>query len=64
MANNAYLIISDLHDFYKNIENRINYVKEIDVVKQKILEIGIKYREAGWNVNSKQLLDASKKVIY
>lgn len=52
MANNAYLIISDLHDFYKNIENRINYVKEIDVVKQKILEIGIKYREAGWNVNA------------
>lgn len=51
MANNAYLIVSDLHDFYKNIENRINYVHEIDFVKQEILKIGLQYRENGWDVN-------------
>ena len=51
MAKSAYLIVSDLHDFYKNLENRVDYVGEIEFVKEHILEVGLKYRNLGYEVN-------------
>lgn len=51
MGKSAYLIVSDLHDFYKNLENRVNYLGEIEFVKERILEYGLKYRDAGYEVN-------------
>lgn len=50
MAKNAYLIISDLHDYYKNLDNRVNYPGEIDKVKEKIVEVGMRYKELGYDV--------------
>lgn len=49
MGKNAYLIISDLHDYYKNIDNRFDYPGEIAKVKEYILELGAAYRSKGYN---------------
>lgn len=47
---NAYLITSDLHKSGKNKANRINYVKEVEYVEDKLIEIANSYRNQGFNV--------------
>lgn len=46
---NAYVIITDTHFTYKNKPNRHDYLYEIDYVKSKIDEIGLKYKSMGYN---------------
>lgn len=50
MAKSAYLLVSDLHMHVKQKENRFNYAAEIDDVCKKIVDVGMKYKEAGYNV--------------
>lgn len=47
---NAYLIITDIHDHYCNTTNRINYLKEIDLIREKIISIGMHYQNLYDNV--------------
>lgn len=52
MGKNAWLIVSDLHLYYKNISSRIDYVREMRDIRGKIIELGVKYKELGYdNVN-------------
>lgn len=48
MAKNVYHVITDLHDSDKKKNNRIDYSAEIDFVKDKILEICLKYKQMGF----------------
>ena len=57
---NVYLIISDIHDHYCNVTNRINYVKEIDFVREKIISLGRTYKDNADNVNLILLGDVFK----
>lgn len=50
MGKNAWLIVSDLHLYYKNLSSRIDYVAEMQRVRSKIVRIGERYRSAGWSV--------------
>ena len=61
MAKNAYLIISDLHDFCKNLDNRYDYPGEINQVKEKIIELGMLYRERGFNVTAVLMGDVNNR---
>lgn len=71
MAKNAYLIISDLHDYCKNIDNRVDYPGEIMKVKNKILELGLMYKEKGYNpialllgdVNNRSYQNVNKAIL-
>lgn len=47
---NAYMIVTDMHLFYKNLRNRVNYQMETDLVWKKIYELVHKY-ETDYNVN-------------
>lgn len=42
---NAYLIVTDLHMFYKNLRNRVDYGGEISFAWDKIMEIVAKYEK-------------------
>ena len=42
MAQIAYLLVSDLHDQDRNIDNRYDYPGEVMQVKDKILELGLR----------------------
>lgn len=46
----VYLIISDLHDFYKNKAARFDYVSEIEFVKRKIESLVVSYKHQGFKV--------------
>ena len=48
---NVYLVISDLHDYYKTKPNRFDYVKEIEHVKNYINILIEKYKNLGYDVN-------------
>ena len=61
MAKNAYLIISDLHDFCKNLDNRYDYPGEINQVKEKIIELGMLYKERGFNVTAVLMGDVNNR---
>lgn len=61
MEKNAYLIISDLHDFCKNLDNRFNYPNEIDLVKEKIIELGVMYKNRGYDVTAILLGDVNNR---
>lgn len=50
MGKNAYLIISDIHESYKNKENRYNYIDEVSFVKNKIVDVSEKYKSLGYDV--------------
>lgn len=50
MNKTAYIIISDLHASYKNIENRNDYLYEIDYVIHKIISLGSDYKNKGYKV--------------
>lgn len=50
MAKNAYLIISDLHDHCRNLENRYDYPGEVNDVKSRIIDLGVQYKEKGYDV--------------
>jgi hypothetical protein len=60
-----------LHDFCSNLDNRIDYPGEIEEVKQKILQLGVKYKENGFNpiailmgdVNNRSYRDVNKAVL-
>lgn len=47
---NAYLIVTDIHDHYRNTSNRIDYLREIDFVKEKIVSFGLSYQKKCDNV--------------
>lgn len=47
---NVYLVITDLHKYYKDKIARTNYVKEIDYVEDKIKELISYYKSMGYNV--------------
>ena len=51
MAQIAYLLVSDLHDQDRNIDNRYDYPGEVMQVKDKILELGLRYHDMGYEVN-------------
>lgn len=57
---NVYLIVSDIHDNYCNAENRIDYVKEIDMVREKLINLGLMYKEKADNVYLMLLGDVFK----
>lgn len=57
---NVYLIISDIHDHYCNVANRINYLQEIDQVREQIIILGKKYKAEADNVNLILLGDVFK----
>ena len=61
MGKNVYLIISDLHDFHKNIDNRFDYPGEIMKVKEYILELAQKYTEQGYNTYAILLGDVNNR---
>lgn len=61
MEKHAYLIISDLHDFCKNLDNRIDYPGEISEIKEHILRIGMEYAEKGYTVNAILLGDINNR---
>lgn len=46
---NAYIIITDTHFTYKGKSNRYDYLFEINYVKSKIDEVGLKYKSLGYN---------------
>lgn len=48
MGRIAWLIVSDLHLYYKNISSHLDYVQEMLDVRQKILNVAIKYRKDGY----------------
>lgn len=48
---NAYLLITDLHDTDSPVPNRYDYQEEINIVKVKIIETAVKYVKMGYNVN-------------
>lgn len=50
MSKTAYVIISDLHSSYRDKDNRYAYLKEIEQVIIKITEIGLKYKQVGYDV--------------
>lgn len=50
MSKTAYIIISDLHASYRNIENRNNYLGEIDYVISRIISLGTDYKDRGYKV--------------
>lgn len=43
MARHVYLVVTDLHLYYKNLSSRKNYLAELDVARQKIEELCEKY---------------------
>ena len=47
---NVYLIVTDLHLFYKNLRSRVDYQNETNVVWNKLLELVGKYEGANVNV--------------
>lgn len=57
---NVYLIASDIHDNYCNSENRVDYVKEIDLVREKIISLGKEYKQKADNVYLMLLGDVFK----
>lgn len=61
MAKNAYLIISDLHDFCKSPDNRIDYAGEIREIKNHVLELGASYKDRGYNVMAILLGDVNNR---
>lgn len=50
MAKNAYLIVSDLHESYKNLRGRVDYRAEIEYVKQKMILLAQDYQRRGYSV--------------
>ncbi|MEY8333095.1 metallophosphoesterase [Lachnospiraceae bacterium 47-T17] len=50
MGKNAYLIVSDMHNFYRNLANRIDYREEMRIVEDELLSIAVKYKTDGYNV--------------
>jgi len=48
MAGNAWLIVSDLHLYYKNLVGRKDYVGEMKHVMENIVRAGVRYRQAGY----------------
>ena len=49
MVKNVYHVVTDLHDSDKNKNNRINYQAEIELVKDKLIDICYKYKQQGYN---------------
>lgn len=49
MGRNAWIIVSDLHESYRNKDNRYDYLKETALVREEIINIGKKYKELGIN---------------
>lgn len=50
MAKTAWLVISDLHLYHKNISSRKDYVGEMNEVCVKIVETAIKYKKSGFDI--------------
>lgn len=50
MAKNVYMIVTDLHFGNIAASSRLNYRKEVEFVKCKLLETAIKYRSNGCTV--------------
>ena len=57
MAKNAYMIITDLHFGNIAASTRLDYRKEIEFVKCRLLENAIKYKNDGYNVKTLLLGD-------
>lgn len=51
MAKNVWLIVSDLHLYYKNLSSRIDYVGEMRDVRRELIEIASQYKRQGYRVN-------------
>lgn len=49
MAKNAYMIVSDLHLYFKNISSRVDYVEEMKQVRMKMIDTASKYLKAGYD---------------
>lgn len=47
---NVYLLLTDLHDYFKNMSSRVDYTREIAHVIDKTLSTVQSYREKGYNV--------------
>lgn len=50
METTAYLIVTDLHNSYKNFSNRVDYRKEMVGVYEHLISIASKYKKQGYNV--------------
>ena len=50
MAKNVYLVITDLHWYYKNLRSHFDYVAENMYVLKKIEEIALRYKQNGYSV--------------
>lgn len=48
MAKIAWLLISDLHLYYKNISTRVDYVQEMRKVREDLEKIAINYKSIGY----------------
>lgn len=49
MEKHAWLIVPDLHLYYKNLSSRQNYVQEMRGILEKVEEIGAKYKVSGYD---------------
>jgi len=45
----CWLVVSDLHLYYKNFANRKNYAEELSSVKMYCWSLAEKYKQAGWD---------------
>lgn len=50
MSKTAYMIITDLHSSYRNIENRTDYLYEINYAISRIVITGTEYKKKGYKV--------------
>lgn len=51
MGKNVYLVVTDLHLFYKNLRNRKDYRNEMAMVLNELVKYGRYYKNLGFNVN-------------